>query len=137
MAFNTNDENSDDIVAEINMTPLIDVMLVLLIIFMVTSSVAVNSGLDIAFPQSAKKLKNISGDAIRIALDKNGILSIMGKKVGIKELEDILKIKLDENEEKVVLLEGDKDANLGITIQIMDMAKKHGAKRFAIAATAK
>lgn len=132
-----NDGSDDQIVADINMTPLIDIMLVLLIIFMVTSSVAVSSGLDIAFPQTTKRLKNVNNDSIRIALAKDNKISVMGKIVELKDFEATLKVALEESEDKVIILEGDKEANLGKTIEIMDVAKKLGAKRFAIAATSK
>jgi biopolymer transport protein TolR len=46
-------DDDDDIVAEINMTPLIDIMLVLLVVFMVSSSVALESGMDIELPKTA------------------------------------------------------------------------------------
>lgn len=137
MAFNTNDENSDDIIAEINLTPLIDVMLVLLIIFMVTSSVAISSGLEIAIPQITGKLKNYDKDAIKISIDKKGSLSLMGEIIKQKDLKKSLQGLIKKNESKIVLLEGDKDSNLGLVLKIMDIAKESGAIRFAIASDSK
>lgn len=137
MAFNNKSGDDNDIVAEINMTPLIDIMLVLLIIFMVTSSVAVTSGLDISLPQTTKRLKNLDSNSIRISLDKDHKISIQGNIIQFKDLEARLKEALAESENKVVLLEGDESSNLGKTIEIMDLAKKLGAKRFAVAASSK
>ena len=67
MAINLQENDQDKIMAEINMTPLIDIMLVLLIIFMVTSSIALESGLDIDLPQT--KSKTARKEAIRILSD--------------------------------------------------------------------
>lgn len=137
MAFNTGNDSDDRIVSEINMTPLIDVMLVLLIIFMVTSSVAVTSGLDIVLPQTTKTLKNLSSESVKIEIAQNGDTSLMGKVIKFENLKQELKIVLESSESKVVLVQGDKNANVGRMIEIMDMAKEAGAKRFAIAASSK
>ena len=67
----SSEENQDGIVAEINMTPLIDIMLVLLIIFMVTSSVSLESGLDIDLPKSSSTSKSSGPEAVISGSRKN------------------------------------------------------------------
>ena len=134
MSMNTNQNGSDDIVAEINMTPLIDIMLVLLIIFMVTSSVSLDSGLDIDLPKTSSKIESKEGQAVIVSLDVSGIISVQGKKVESAELQNAISGYLQSEKTQTVIFEGDQKANLGRVIEIMDIAKKAGAEKFAIAA---
>ena len=137
MSFNfLNEESGDDesIMADINMTPLIDIMLVLLIIFMVTSSVSVESGLDIELPKStsSKKPQNID-DVIIVSISKNGEIAVQGKKSDQSSFVSLLQQELGDGLEKTVLFEGDKSTTLDMIISIIDKAKELGAFKFAIA----
>ncbi|MFZ4715066.1 MAG: ExbD/TolR family protein [Bacteriovoracaceae bacterium] len=134
MSFNTSDPESEDIVAEINMTPLIDIMLVLLIIFMVTSSVSVESGLDIDLPKTSSKTQATAGEAVIISLGKDGQLSIAGKIFDGGDMKAAIANAMAEAKTEFVVFEGDKTAQIGRAIEIMDVAKEAGAKKFAIAA---
>ncbi len=135
MAFNLKaDSNEDEIVAEINMTPLIDIMLVLLIIFMVTSSISLESGLDIDIPKTKSKTASQSSDAVIISLDNAGGIFVQGVKVARENLEETIAAALATEKTSLVVFEGDKEATLGRAIEIMDLAKSAGAKKFAIAA---
>ena len=135
MAMNTsNDGDSEDIVAEINMTPLIDIMLVLLIIFMVTSSVSTESGLDIDLPKTSSKTQAQAGEAVIISLSKDGAISIAGKIFTGGDMKTEIANALAAAKTEFVVFEGDKSAQIGRAIEIMDVAKEAGAKKFAIAA---
>jgi biopolymer transport protein ExbD len=128
------DGDSEDIVAEINMTPLIDVMLVLLIIFMVTSSITVGSGLDVHLPECASTdVQTSEPKAVFVAVDKNGVIAVQGKRVSLENLASIVKDELAKAKTDFVIFEGDRGSNLGVAVQVMDLAKSAGAKRFAIA----
>jgi biopolymer transport protein ExbD len=130
MAFKGNDD--DDIMADINMTPLIDIMLVLLIIFMVTSSVAVDHGLDITMPKIATEAKNQDEGAVVVYLGSDGSLAIDGEKIqGEKLGEEIAKAIVKKNS-GFVLFKGDKSASLENILNVMDAAKQNGATKFAI-----
>jgi biopolymer transport protein ExbD len=124
----------DEIMAEINMTPLIDIMLVLLIIFMVTSSVSLDSGLDIDLPDSISKTKGKKENAILVSLNNKGEIFVQGQLTDEASLKEVIKKTLTLEKTKMVVFEGDKSANLGRTIEIMDIAKAAGADKFAIAA---
>jgi len=88
MAMGSMNQNSDDdnIVAEINMTPLIDIMLVLLIIFMVTSTAALESGMDIELPKTQVTMEKKQDEILIITLDKDGKVAIQGKVVQEAEI---------------------------------------------------
>lgn len=132
MAFNLKDDR-DEIVSEINMTPLIDVMLVLLIIFMVTSSISLESGLDVDLPDSATKGQAKAGTAVVVSLLTDGSLAVQGKKVERLFLESKISEALLAEKTNLVILEGDQASRLGMAVEVMDIAKAAGASSFAIA----
>ncbi|WP_127717001.1 biopolymer transporter ExbD [Halobacteriovorax sp. HLS] len=137
MSLNLNQNDDDEsIIAEINMTPLIDIMLVLLIIFMVTSSVSLESGLDIDIPSTVSKTKKQEGRSVLVSLDKDGKISVQGKIVTKEALQNSITEALKSEQTGLVVFEGDKNSQLGMAVEVMDIAKAAGAEKFAIAAEA-
>src|SRR4051812_30749975 len=118
----SNDDNDGDIVAEINMTPLIDVMLVLLIIFMVSSTAALESGMDIELPKTALTNEKKDAEILVISLAKDGNVAVQGKKVKPEEITRKIASELKALKTESVILEGDTAANLGRAVELMDMA---------------
>lgn len=133
---NKNNEGGDDIVADINMTPLIDIMLVLLIIFMVSSSAAIESGLDVALPE-VNAVSDKSDAILVVSLSKTGEVAIQGNKIVPDEIKDKIAAGLLELKTESVILEGDGESSLSKAMEIMDIAKLAGAKNFSIAAKLK
>ena len=129
-----NDDDDAEIVAEINMTPLIDVMLVLLIVFMVSSTAALESGMDIELPKTALTNEKSEAEILVISLSKDGNVAIQGKKVLPEDITRSIASELKTLKTDSVILEGDTGANLGRAVELMDMAKVAGAKNFSIAA---
>jgi len=135
MSF-SNKNNDEDIVAEINMTPLIDIMLVLLIIFMVTSSLSLESGLTIDVPKVEKTETSSDSNAVMISLTADGKIAVQGKLTTLESLKEDVANALQKEGTELVVLEGDKASQLGNAVEIIDIAKSAGAKKFAIAAEA-
>lgn len=131
-----NNDGGDDIVADINMTPLIDIMLVLLIIFMVSSSAAIESGLDVALPE-VNAVSDKSDAILVVSLSKTGEVAIQGNKILPDEIKDKIAAGLVELKTESVILEGDGESSLSKAMEIMDIAKLAGAKNFSIAAKLK
>lgn len=134
MNVNNNGGDEDNIMAEVNLTPLIDIMLVLLIIFMVTSTAALESGLDIELPKTAITNEKKQDEILIITLNKEGKVALQGKYVDETKLSEEMVAKLAELKTESVILEGDTQAFLGKAVEIMDIAKSAGAKNFSIAA---
>lgn len=135
MAFSNNED--DEIVSEINLTPLIDIMLVLLIIFMVTSSVSLESGLDIDLPKTTSETSTKEGNTVIISVDDEENVYIQGNIVQYNndvELEEEIKKALEAENTRTVIFEGSKTSTLEKAITVMDIAKRAGADKFAIAA---
>lgn len=134
MSMKTSKDDEDDIVCEINMTPLIDVMLVLLIVFMVSSTAALESGMDIELPSAALTNNKKDSEILVISLGKDGKVAVQGKAVKPEDITRSIASSLKELHTDSVILEGDTSANLGKAVELMDMAKVAGAKNFSIAA---
>jgi biopolymer transport protein ExbD len=125
------DEISDGIVAEINITPLTDIFLVLLIIFMVTTSVISNQGKEVDLPNSAVASTTPTG--VSVTMTSEGEIEVDGKAVAEANLAAALKEALDKAKEKIVILRGDKKVLLGKAVNILDLAQEAGAKGIALA----
>jgi biopolymer transport protein ExbD len=134
VAFKTlsSDSESDPgIVAEINITPLTDIFLVLLIIFMVTSSVMSQMGVDVNLPAASNSTSQSQPEGIIVTLMKINEIDVPNNDMGA--FENGLRSAFSRTKSRLVILEGDRQAFLGSAIQVMDSARKAGAEKFAIA----
>jgi len=125
-------EDNSDIVAEINITPLTDIFLVLLIIFMITSSAIVESGGRVNLPSAVKTQSEPRGITVTIT-PKNEIY-VNQKKVTEANLENSLRDVLDTSPDKIVILRGDREMLFGEAVKVLSIVKKAGASEIAIAA---
>jgi biopolymer transport protein ExbD len=133
------DEGNETIVAEINITPLTDVFLVLLIIFMVTSTAIVESevasrtGVKVALPKAnaAGAVTKRRTDPV-LTVTKSNELFMFNRKIDPARLEDEIRKALTEVDSETLLLRGDKSVFLGAAVDLMAVAKKAGAKNIAI-----
>jgi len=110
--------------AEINITPLVDVMLVLLVIFMVTAPM-MQSGISVKLP-SAESRSNPSPDGLVITLTKDRYVYMNDQIVNLYFLESRLKNFFFNSEKKVVFLKADKSLTYGYIIEVMDIIKTAG-----------
>ncbi|MCK5072457.1 MAG: biopolymer transporter ExbD [Bacteriovoracaceae bacterium] len=134
MALKLDEQNIEKSIEHVNLTPLIDIMLVLLIIFMVTSSISLESGLDIDIPKTTSATSTKDNTAIIVSLNRDGEVSVQGGRVKFENLMETIRNAISETKSNLVIFEGDRHSHLGKAIEIMDIAKSAGAKRFAIAA---
>ena len=128
------DENSSEIVAEINITPLTDIFLVLLIIFMITSSAMIESGGKVNLPKAVATRSESRGTTVTLTPKQE--IYVNQKKVTEESLEKALQEALSASADKTVILRGDKDVLLGDTVKVMSIIKRAGASEIAIAAEA-
>lgn len=129
-------ETDPGIVAEINITPLTDIFLVLLIIFMVTSSAMSQLGVNVELPRSSQSSSQAQPEGVIVTLLSEGSFKINNESVregDFKNFDLILKKMLAKTSSKLVILEGDRRAFLGSAIEVMDRARRAGAEKFAIA----
>jgi biopolymer transport protein ExbD len=129
------DDGSDEdpgIVAEINVTPLTDIFLVLLIIFMVTTTAVHEEGKNIDLP-SATEAEQTPPEGVTVEVASDGIIRVNGLDVPYAGLEAALGRAVAQAEDKVVVLKGDKNVLLGEAVNVLDMAQRVGAEGIAIA----
>jgi biopolymer transport protein ExbD len=132
-------EGNESIIAEINITPLTDVFLVLLIIFMVTSTAIVESevasrtGVKVALPKAnaAGAVTKRRTDPV-LTVTKNNELYLFNRRIETANLEQEIRKALTEVDSETLLLRGDKSVFLGAAVDLMAIAKKAGAKNIAI-----
>jgi biopolymer transport protein ExbD len=124
------DGGDRDIVAEINVTPLTDIFLVLLIIFMVTSTALTQQGTKVNLPRAAAGGAEPSGVIVTATADHR--IELNGKPVAIEGLPAALQAAFQHGDHNVIL-QGDRDVVLEQAVEIMTIAKEAGAEKIAIA----
>jgi biopolymer transport protein ExbD len=128
------EEGGGGIIAEINITPLTDVFLVLLIIFMVTSSVIANVGKKVDLPE-AQEASSTPQKAVNVTMTAAGEVQVNGENVRIENLRSHLEQALAVTDDKTVILRGDKQVVLERAVFVLDQAQLAGAQGFALATT--
>jgi biopolymer transport protein TolR len=113
--------------SEINVTPLVDVMLVLLIIFMVAAPM-MQSGINVNLP-TAETRSNPSSGGLVLTVTTERYIYMDGQNVNLYLLESRLKSYFLNKEKKIVFLKADKDVSYGYIISVMDVIKKAGIEQ--------
>lgn len=121
---NNNNHRLTSNLSEINVTPLVDVMLVLLIIFMVTAPM-MQSGIEVNLP-AAETRTNPSSGGLVITITKERYIYMEDKIINMFLLESRVKNYFLGKKKKVVFLKADKDVTYGYVIDVMDVLKKAG-----------
>ncbi|TET24111.1 MAG: biopolymer transporter ExbD [Candidatus Aminicenantes bacterium] len=116
--------------SEINVTPLVDVMLVLLIIFMVTAPL-MQSGIGVNLPQ-AETVSAPAEEGLTLTITKDRYIHIEDSAINQFLLEQKLKEYFFGKEKKVVFLRADESLNYGFVIHIMDIIKKAGVEALGL-----
>ena len=135
MAINIRDQESDSIVAEINITPLTDIFLVLLIIFMISSSAMLEGGLQVKLPtaKTGALTKVDNGKPVYVTIAKDGKINVNDKVADENNLSQTVKDVLASTSDKTVVIRGDEGVDLGKAVRIMDAARAAGAEKIALA----
>ncbi len=130
MAFNAPKKGA--IMADINITPLTDIFLVLLIIFMVSSAAMVESGAKISLPEVDSTAS--ASREITISVTPTNEIYVNNVLTPYEDIEGALRELLVANPQAPVVLEGDRQVLFGEAVQVLSLAQKAGATQIAIAA---
>lgn len=125
---------SDDLsdMAEINVTPLVDVMLVLLVIFMITAPM-LTQGLEVALPTAEGRSFELASDnPTKIVIAKNGAVYVDGAAVGSTNLEMTLGPMLRARRVKRALLEADQGVPYGRVVAVLDVMNRAGVEQLGM-----
>lgn len=131
-------ENGGGIFADINITPLTDIFLVLLIIFMVTSTAIAeqggqNGGLQVNLPRAGQTSRSPDVHDLAVAVLEDGRTVVNGKIVDDRVLSQILDRTHGQNPDTLVLVQADEGVAHGKVVAVMELARRHGLSRLAIA----
>lgn len=127
MAFSLGNSGDDDpVLADINVTPLVDVMLVLLIIFMIAAPM-LHQGVEVALPRAdAPNLPLRVQDPLVISVDRNGRVYLRESAVETDELVASVKSQIASRGDDTVFLKGDRDVPYGRVIEVLDLLHQGG-----------
>ena len=117
--------------SEINVTPFVDVMLVLLIIFMVPAPL-LTAGIKINLPESSSVLKNEKKDPVTVSINSKGEIFIQKKKFSRQQLIQKLTLFKKNNQNLKIYIKGDKNLNYGKVMELMNLINRSGFKKVAL-----
>ena len=130
MAFTTRDGRTQTSLAEINMIPFIDIVLVLLIIFMVTAPV-IQSGIEVNVPKT-QVVREIAEEKLVVTIDKEQKVYLQNEAVNINELADKIREKLLDPSRQSIYLRADEAVPFGAFAVVMDRLKLAGIDNISV-----
>ncbi len=137
MALEAKGDEADAGFTDINITPLTDVFLVLLAIFLVTGAALAPGALDVALPETrSAAAAPAAARAVTVSVDRAGKLAVEGKPSTPARLENDIRAALALGNRREVLLAGDRDVALGRAVLVLDAARRAGAEKASIATAA-
>jgi biopolymer transport protein TolR len=127
--FGSTGDDDDNLLGDINVTPLVDVMLVLLIIFMVTAPM-LQQGIEVALPRAAaESLPQRSDEPLILSIQRDGVVFVKDQPVHPTLLVDRLKTLLHGRADQAVYLKGDRDVPYGKVMEVLDLLHQGGIER--------
>lgn len=124
-------EDDDGVIASINMVPFIDISLVLLIIFLVTSSYIVRQAIEVELPQAASG-SEVAPSTLAITLGKQGEIAFNGERVAFADLKSLIKAEVESDETVQAVIAADRGVDYGAVMDVIDEVKGNGVKSFAL-----
>src|SRR4051812_5178635 len=126
-----NDDDSGRMIVDINVTPLVDITLVLLIIFMVTASYIVSPAIKVDLPKAASGTEQTK-TTLSLTLAKDGGLFLNGERSSDQAVVQFITTELPKNPELQAIIAADRAVTHGDVVHVIDMVKRAGVHRFAI-----
>jgi biopolymer transport protein TolR len=123
--------DDDSVIADINVTPLVDIVLVLLIIFMLTANLINQPAIKVDLPKAANPDDSPSS-SLSLILSKDNQLYINGELRSIEYLDTFVPTELKTHPELMALIQADKECSHGRVIELIDRIKGLGVSKFAL-----
>ncbi len=125
--------SNNSIITDINVTPLVDVCLVLVIIFMVVAPLAMQASIEVASTRvGAPKARAALTKNVDVILDARGMVTVNGIPVAWANLPQALRKAISRSQDRLVGLKASPKAPLGKVVEILDDSKQNGAKKVAL-----
>jgi len=130
MAFSS---NADEPITDINLTPLVDVSLVLVIIFMAVAPFALTAGIKVLQSKASAQVGKVSlSESVQVKLNKEGVLTINGAPVLREDYPAAVGKALEKSADKFVIIKADTENRVGQVVTLLDDAKQAGAQKMAL-----
>jgi biopolymer transport protein ExbD len=124
-------EQQGEEIAGINVTPLVDVTLVLLVIFMVTATYVVKEAIEVDLPRAASGGETV-GPTLAFAIDRDGRLFVDGAPATDQGARAAVKAALEKSADARAIISADRAVSHGRVVELIDLVKGEGLTRFAI-----
>ena len=119
------------IIAEINVTPLVDIMLVLLIIFMLTANLIAKQAIEVELPRASQST-SLNPTTLAITLTRDGTLYLNGTPTTPAGLREAVSAAVSKDPKTQAIISGDKSVSHGRVVWVLDVVKSLGVASFAI-----
>lgn len=119
------------IITEINVTPLVDIMLVLLIIFMLTANLIAKQAIEVELPRASQST-SLNPTTLAITLTREGALFLNGKATTPNDLREAVRSAVAKDAKTQAIIAGDKSVSHGRVVWVLDVVKSLGVASFAI-----
>jgi biopolymer transport protein ExbD len=133
MAASSNQDQ--DTISDINIVPLVDIILVVLIIFMVASPAAEHSKIKVDIPQASSGDASASSEPFQVTVNEEGYLFVSGEPVSETDLKTRAEVEVKKNSGVEAILTADKNLGYGHVVKVIDMIKGAGIQKIAISTT--
>ncbi len=127
-------QHSHDVIADINITPFTDVVLVLLIIFMIATPLLIQAGIKVDLPMTKKQTNAAEKPEVffTISISADGSISLDGQKYPIDKIKPILEQLMRINPDSVVAIGGAPDASYDTVVHVVDIARAAGVTKYVL-----
>jgi len=127
--------NADE--AEINITPLLDIVFIMLIFFIVTTSFVKEFGVDVSRPSSAPLKEQKQSDIIAVRIDENDQIFVQNRMVDVRAVRANIESGLANMPDASVVVVAHRQADAGLLVKVIDQARVAGAEKVSLAAQAR
>lgn len=131
MAFNTQEGGDDDVMGEINVTPLVDVMLVLLVVFIVTAPLLTNA-VHVNLPKTEETAPSDDKEAVYLSVDAQGKIFIDKQEIALDAVETELKNRQAADPELSLNLNADDGVQYGTVAKVMSSIERAGITKLSV-----
>ena len=128
------DRKSDDV--ELNMSPLIDMIFILLIFFLVTTTFVKESGVDVNRPVPSEKTNPTEEANIQINVTRDGMVYVDGQAIDIRSVQSRMERFIYENPEGNVIITSDKESRFGVSVEVLDQVRLANIKNVVVTPSA-
>jgi len=123
--------------AEINITPMLDIVFIMLIFFIVTTSFVKEVGIDVNRPSNAPVQEQKMSEVIAIRINETGQISVQNRDVDIRAVRANIESELATKPDASVVVISDRNADAGLLVRVIDQARVAGAEKVSLAAMAR